>query len=102
MSDMTKEELTKLYLALYYQLNERITFIQPKDKIVAQLLFDLGNIEFLLGNYSEAVDDYRKARSYGFSSTLLKERIKHLTSNPQVHCLKLYKSHQKSIISVLS
>lgn len=79
-SAMTKVELEKLYQALYYQLNERTTFITPKDKIVAQLYFDLGNIELLLGNYGEAIDNYRHAQRYGMEDVLLADRMKELTS----------------------
>ncbi len=68
-SKFTKEELSKLHSALYFQLNERISFIKPKDKIVAQLLFDLGNIAYLLGQYSDALEDYRFAKEYGFEGT---------------------------------
>jgi tetratricopeptide (TPR) repeat protein len=41
---LSDEELIKLKDALYYQLNERISFIKPKDYIIAVLLFELGNI----------------------------------------------------------
>jgi len=38
-SSLTNSELLNLREVLYYQLNERISFIKPEDKIVAQLLF---------------------------------------------------------------
>lgn len=74
-SQMTKQELKALYIALYYQLNERISFVKPKEKIVAQLLFDLGNIAFLLGDYSDATYDYKRAKHYGYTGQLIDERI---------------------------
>lgn len=82
---MTKQELQKLSKALYYQLNERISFIKKKDKIVAQLLFDLGNIAFLLANYSDATKDYKKAKSYGFKDQLIEKRIKEVAKQQLTH-----------------
>lgn len=59
---------------LYYQLNERITFVKPKDKIVARLMFDFGNILFLQKRYFDANVAYIGAESYGFHGNLLKNR----------------------------
>jgi hypothetical protein len=59
---------------LYYQLNERISFIQPKDKIIAALLFELGNVSYLTGAKAEASTLYEKAKEYGFENSLLKSR----------------------------
>jgi tetratricopeptide (TPR) repeat protein len=74
-SQMTKQELQTLYYALYYQLNERISFVEPKEKIVAQLLFDLGNIAFLLGNYADATEDFKRAKYYGYTGQLIEQRL---------------------------
>ena len=74
-SDLNKEELYILIKQIYYQLNERISFVKPKDKIVAQLLFDLGNASFLAGENEEAVEDYKLAEKYGFEDHILNERI---------------------------
>lgn len=74
-SDMTKQQLQDLSNALYYQLNERISFVKPKEKIVAQLLFDLGNIAFLLTNYHDASADYEQAKLYGYSDQLIEKRM---------------------------
>jgi tetratricopeptide (TPR) repeat protein len=74
-SSLSNEELQKLSLALYYQLNERVSFVKPKEKIVAQLLFDLGNIAFKIGNYSGALRDYAEAKKYGFEGKLIESRI---------------------------
>ena len=76
ISKLNKDELEKLSDGLYYQLNERVSFVEPKEKIVAQLLFDLGNIAFLLNNYSDAVADYEQAKTYGFTGELIEQRIK--------------------------
>lgn len=75
ISQMKKQQLQELSDALYYQLNERISFVKPKEKIVAQLLFDLGNIAFLLGNYYDASADYEQAKLYGYKGQLIERRI---------------------------
>lgn len=73
---LTKKELQELRQSLYYQLNERVSFVKPKEKIIAQLLFELGNIAYLLGDKVEAYDNYKLAESYGFANDVLKEREK--------------------------
>ena len=75
-SALNKSELQNLSDGLYYQLNERVSFVEPKEKIVAQLLFDLGNIAFLLNNYSDALGDYEQAKKYGFARQLIEQRIR--------------------------
>ncbi len=74
-SDLEKEELFKIREMIYYQLNERISFVKPKDKIVAQLLFDLGNTSYLFGEKEEALETYKIAKEYGFDQLILKERM---------------------------
>ncbi|MBL7837528.1 MAG: hypothetical protein JNM67_08430, partial [Bacteroidetes bacterium] len=74
-SQMTKQQLKDLSDALYYQLNERVSFVKPKERIVAQLLFDIGNIAFLLGNYYDASADYEQAKLYGYAGQLIEQRI---------------------------
>lgn len=73
---LTKRELQDLRQSLYYQLNERVSFVEPKEKIVAQLLFELGNMAFLLGNKDEAYDNYKLAEKYGYDGDLLEKRTK--------------------------
>ncbi|MCS3532183.1 tetratricopeptide repeat protein [Chryseobacterium sp. JUb7] len=75
MTKLSKYELQQLRKALFYQLNERVSFVHPKDQIVAQLIFDLGNISFLLSLKNEALEDYRRSELFGFQKPLLKERI---------------------------
>lgn len=75
-SSINSNKLNDLRNALYYQLNERISFVKPKEVIVAQLLFDLGNINYLLGDYSSAVGNYNKAKSYGYSGSLIETRLR--------------------------
>jgi hypothetical protein len=75
VSGLQEDELTALHDALYYQLNERVSFIKPKDELVAQLLFDLGNCAFEMGNYQDAKLDYEQAQNYGFIGDLIDMRI---------------------------
>lgn len=79
ISKMSNEELNQLSKSLYYQLNERVSFVKPKETIVAQLLFDLGNIAFLLHHYSDALGDYEQAKIYGFDNEIIENRIKEVT-----------------------
>lgn len=76
VSKMSKKELETLRYSLYYQLNERMSFIKPKDKIVAQLLFDLGSVSMLLRRNKVASEVYKEAKHYGFSHPNLDFRIK--------------------------
>lgn len=87
VSDLDKAELFKLKEMVYYQLNERVSFVKPKDKIVAQLLFDLGNISYLSGEKEEALETYKIGKEYGFDLPVLEERMK-LHSSPTVDNLK--------------
>ncbi len=71
VSELSKAQLQQLRKALFYQLNERLTFIHPEDKIVAQLLFDLANISLLTGaNIYDVNDIYSMAKKYGYSGPL--------------------------------
>ncbi|MCT2406347.1 tetratricopeptide repeat protein [Chryseobacterium antibioticum] len=79
-TDLTKDELFKLRKSLFYQLNERISFVKPEDKIVAQLLFDLGNVAFLMKFKDEASRDYEEAKDYGFKDPIIQQRMISLSS----------------------
>jgi tetratricopeptide (TPR) repeat protein len=74
-TELAYGDLEKLSNALYYQLNERISFVKPKEKIVAQLLFDLGNVAFLMGDYKTAALDYGRAKEYGLEGILVEKRM---------------------------
>lgn len=74
-SGISQEKLTDLHTQLFYQLNERMSFVKPKDKLVAQLLFDLGNTAYELGWYHYAYSDYQLAINYGFEDKLIDSRI---------------------------
>lgn len=66
VSILSKKELDTLANQLYYQLVERMSFVKVKDAIVAQMLHDLGDIEYLLGNEKFAKADYAYAEKYGY------------------------------------
>lgn len=75
VSDLSKQELKQLRKALFYQLNERLTFVHPEDKIVAQLLFDLANVSLLTGaNIYDVNDIYSMSKKYGYSGPLWDRR----------------------------
>jgi tetratricopeptide (TPR) repeat protein len=74
-TNLSKNQLNELYSALFFQLNERVSFIKPPDKIIANLMFDLANIDLLNGDKENSVAIYEKAREYGFSDEILQARI---------------------------
>ncbi len=82
-SSLKPAELIRLRKALFYQLNERVTFIHPQDKIVAELLFDLANVALLTGAHIYDVNDvYSMAKKYGYADPLWEKRsiyTKHLS-----------------------
>lgn len=61
---LSQDELRKLSDALYYQLNERVSFIKNKDNIVSNLMFYLGDLNYLQKNYIDAFVIYAIARKY--------------------------------------
>lgn len=72
---LSKEEVEKLAKAIYFQVNERISFIEPKDKIISILLFELGNLVELIGEHENALRVYKRARIYGYDDDLIVARI---------------------------
>lgn len=75
LTKLSQEDLDELSTHLRWQLHERMNFVHPKDSIVARLLFDLANIDLLLGRYDLALENYEWARKYGMEGELLEERI---------------------------
>lgn len=71
----TNLNLQNLRDNLYDQLNERISFIKPKDPIVAQLLFDFGNVCALTRDATSGLQVYQSAKEYGYISDLFDKRI---------------------------
>jgi len=88
---LSKRELIALRQSLFYQLNERVSFVKPKEKIVAQLLFELGNVAYLFGDKGEAEDDYKLAEEYGYKSHLLEKRM-------QLSAIPVTKNIERNVI----
>lgn len=72
---LSMDELNKLRDALYYQLNERVSFIKPKDAIVAQMLYELGNITAITNDAHTAYENYNMAFKYGYTGKLPELRM---------------------------
>lgn len=68
-------KLNSIKKQLYYQLCERMTFVQPKDRIVAQLLFDLANIVSITDDLTSALEIYKLAHKYGFDNQVFRTRV---------------------------
>lgn len=73
-------DLDRLRKQLYHQLNERMSFVKPQDPIVAQLLFDLGNVSAITMDVKSGLQVYEVAQAYGYSSDVLTKRKKHFIS----------------------
>jgi tetratricopeptide (TPR) repeat protein len=72
---LSKKEVDELTQSVYYQVNERMSFIEPKDKIISILLFELGNLAELKGENNSALATYRTARLYGYNDDLIVARM---------------------------
>ncbi|MEY5048032.1 MAG: hypothetical protein RLZZ175_1391 [Bacteroidota bacterium] len=70
-----KYNYQRLRTYLYFQLQERMSFIKTKDKIMAQLLLDLGNISINIADYEEAIQIFKLAKFYGANEILVKKKI---------------------------
>ncbi|RYY88169.1 MAG: tetratricopeptide repeat protein [Chitinophagaceae bacterium] len=77
-STRNRSQLWELDKALFYQLNERMSFIKPVDPVIARLLFELGNIRWLESDLYSVEALYAEARRYGFNDPLLQERLTRL------------------------
>ena len=75
VSDLSWDQTEKLTKSIYYQLNERMSFIKSEDPIIALLLFELGNLAMIDGNIFDANQIYKQAKEYGYNSDLLTKRI---------------------------
>lgn len=64
---------------LYYQLQERMTFVPPTDPIVGELLFELGNMRALSSYVECALNAFKLAREYGYTSSVFERRWVALT-----------------------
>ncbi|MDX6190908.1 hypothetical protein SGQ83_16230 [Flavobacterium sp. Fl-318] len=73
---LSNAEVDKLAKEIYYQVNERISFIKPKDRVISILLFELGNLVRLKREPENAERIYNLAKNYGFQDELINVRIK--------------------------
>ena len=73
-SNPEKYDLEKMRRDIWHQLRERSNFIKPKNKIVGNIYFDLGNIIAQTRNVQAALESYNAAREYGFESELMNQR----------------------------
>ena len=67
--------MERLRDAIYYQLNERVSFIKPENDIVALLLFELGNLCILTADVENAILNYKMAKSYGYENPVMDSRL---------------------------
>jgi hypothetical protein len=74
-------KLYDLRQALFYQVNERATFIKGNDAIMALLYFELANLDFYIGNKKFAEEHYLLAIEYGLKNDLVNNRIELLKDN---------------------
>ena len=68
-------DLKELDRQLRTQLAERLAAVGDHDPVVGQLLFDLGNITYLLGSAEGASANYRRAQAFGYHPPILNRRI---------------------------
>lgn len=61
---LDQKQLNKLATELKYQLQERMSFVVPKDKIVSLLLLNLGTIYYQQKRYFDAIEVLDKALEY--------------------------------------
>ncbi|GAA4056632.1 tetratricopeptide repeat protein [Flavobacterium chungnamense] len=101
LAQLSKSKRKELINALYYQLNERVSFIKDKDKIIAQLLFDLANLLVIDGNSSDAVIIYIKAEKYGYSPEKIHNKIINTSWKSTVSINKKNKSNETYKIVVV-
>lgn len=60
---------------LYYQLNERMSFIKDEDLIMAVLLSALGNLYWLSHEFGDASETFKLAKRYGMDPIAANSRI---------------------------
>ncbi|MBS7333273.1 MAG: tetratricopeptide repeat protein [Weeksellaceae bacterium] len=104
-TNLSKQDLEQLLTQMYFQLNERRSFVAPKDEIVAQLLFDYGNGLLLNDKKAEAKEVYQHAIKYGFESPLIHKRIElaSLEKSPETSFQTFISNYWDTIlISVIS
>ncbi|HEY0651650.1 MAG TPA: tetratricopeptide repeat protein [Chryseosolibacter sp.] len=74
-SALKEKVLLSMRSELYYQLNERISFVPAPDPIVATLMLAQGDLALLTGLGRDALLLYEKAQIYGSDAGLVSSRI---------------------------
>ncbi|PCI97895.1 MAG: hypothetical protein COB15_06870 [Flavobacteriales bacterium] len=77
-SNPNEYDLEELSSHIWHQLRERTTFVKPKNEIVGNLYFDLGNILAQTRDVQAALESYSAAKEYGFDSKLMILRLNKL------------------------
>lgn len=105
-SNLSPKALEELINQMYFQINERISFVEPKDEILAQLLFEYGNALLANQKHLEAMEVYNMAITYGYVDPLIQERLSQIQDPNQVtesdFITKLKNNWDTILISVLS
>jgi tetratricopeptide (TPR) repeat protein len=73
--DPKTQNIHDVQTQLAFQLGERLSFVKPPDKIVGQLLFDLGNMHAITTDVQTALECYEFAETYGYESYVMDKRI---------------------------
>ncbi|WP_196889855.1 tetratricopeptide repeat protein [Aureivirga sp. CE67] len=79
-TNLNNYDLEKLKDHIWHQLRERTAFVKPRNIIVGNLYFDLGNILAQIRDVEAALESYEAAREYGFESELMNDRISEFKS----------------------
>jgi tetratricopeptide (TPR) repeat protein len=78
-STLKNKRLLALRAELYFQLNERISFVAPPDAIVATLMLAQGDVALLTDAVEDAITLYEKAKKYGGDPNLVSSRLAYAT-----------------------
>ncbi|MFT6962993.1 MAG: tetratricopeptide (TPR) repeat protein [Flammeovirgaceae bacterium] len=70
--------LDELEEHILHQIKERIYFVKPKNEIVGNVYFDLGNVIAQTRDVQSALECYEMAKEYEFDSELMQSRISKL------------------------
>jgi hypothetical protein len=98
ITKLNKTEIDKLYKSIFFQLNERISFIKPREKIVAMLLFEFGNLSMIKKEYRNAKEIFEKSKEYGLDNDLINKRINFLNEKLKIKRVVNQKKVAKSNI----
>lgn len=102
------EKQDQLIASIYYQLNERISFIKSEDKIIAILLDNLACLAWLRKDYDSAVKIYKLSKKYGLNPMLADEKIEMANNsiqdslNERYYEIEHLNDYHKNVILVLS